>query len=215
MSESTDTTEQLLKQILQQLTAINTLQRFESLGPERICQFLHADRIYRFYLPFANVDLIQKRILATGTFFEMPYLKRVQQMIPPDAVILDAGANIGNHTVFFAGACRAAAVYSFEPLREIFRILEKNISMNGLSQVTPINAALGAEEGFAHLGAYTHTNIGKSSFVTGTREGYPMTTIDALNLDRVDFIKMTLKAGRLGHCKVRVKPWLAASPDSG
>lgn len=199
--DSTDSsslrTEQLLKQILQQITAVNNFQRFLALGPEKICQFLYGDRIFSIHLPFADTDLIQKRILTTGHFFELPHLRVVQKIIPPQAVIIDAGANIGNHTLFFAGVCGAEKVYSFEPLHEVFRILEKNIHLNDFTQVTPINAALGAATGYADLSYYTPTNIGKSSFVCGTEGGYKMTSIDTLALDRLDFIKMDVEGSQM------------------
>jgi FkbM family methyltransferase len=190
-------TEQLLKQLLQQTTALHNNQRFAALGPERIFEFLYADKIFRMYLPFANTDLIQRYILMHGHFFELSHLTVVQEMIPPKAVVIDAGANIGNHTLFFAEICGAGRVYSFEPLRETFRILERNIALNRLINVTPVNAALGEQPGRARLGAYTAANIGKSSFQAGGEGGYEMTSIDTLGLERLDFLKMDVEGGHV------------------
>ncbi|MGI9212661.1 MAG: FkbM family methyltransferase [Methylococcaceae bacterium] len=189
-------TEELLQQILQQMTALNNYQRYLALGPDKICQFMYADRLFNVYLPFSNKDLIQKQILMNNTFFELHYLRTIQPLIPANAVIIDAGANIGNHTLFFAGVCRARKVYSFEPLKEIFKILEKNISINGFDQVMPINAVLGANPGYASLDSFIPNNIGATSFALGTEGNYEITTIDALNLDKVDFIKMDVEGAQ-------------------
>lgn len=189
-------TEALLQQILQQMTSLNNHQRYLALGPDKVCQFMYADRLFNVYLPFSNKDLIQKQILMNNTFFELHYLRMMQSFIPANAVIIDAGANIGNHTLFFAGVCHARRVYSFEPLKEVFKILEKNISLNGFDQVMPINAVLGAESGYASLNSFVPNNIGATSFDLGTEGNYEITTIDALNLDKVDFIKMDVEGAQ-------------------
>lgn len=59
--------------------------------------------------------------------------------------ILDIGANEGQfadklHTLF-----PVAVIYSFEPLRESFQLLEKNFQ--NIAQMRPINLALGEEAG--------------------------------------------------------------------
>lgn len=190
-------TEQLLKQILQQLTALNNFQRFQAMGPERIHQFLYADRIFSLYLPYADTDLIQKLILTTHQFFELAHLKTVQNYLSPGSVVIDAGANIGNHSLFFAGVLGAEKVYAFEPQREIFRILERNIHLNELNQISAINAALGAEPGHAELDSFRAANIGKTTFVKNDSGSYEMTTLDTLNLERVDFIKMDVEGAHL------------------
>jgi FkbM family methyltransferase len=118
-------------------------------------------------------------------------------MIPPKAVVVDAGANIGNHTLFFSDVYGASQVYSFEPLRETFRILERNIALNRLINVTPINAVLGEQPGRAQLGSYTAANTGQSSFLGGDAGGYEMTSIDSLGLERLDFLKMDVEGGHV------------------
>jgi FkbM family methyltransferase len=189
-------TDDLLQKILQQITAVNQYQRYLALGSEKVHQFMYADTLFRVYLPFADKDLIQKQILMSSTFFEHAYLQAVRKFIPAQAVIIDAGANIGNHTLFFAGVCQAKRIYAFEPLREIFKILEQNIRLNGFDQVMPINAVLGAEPGKAALDLFRPANIGATSFQATSRGDYEITTLDALNLDKLDFIKMDVEGAQ-------------------
>lgn len=186
----------LLQQILQQITAGNHYQRYLAMGPDKVHSFMYADRLFHVHLPFADKDLIQRKILLSSSFFELPYLERIRKIMPGGAIVIDAGANIGNHTLFFAGVCRAKRVYSFEPQRQIFRILETNIRLNDFDQVMPINAVLGAAAGRANMETFTARNIGATSFQAATEGDYEITSIDALDLDKVDFIKMDVEGAQ-------------------
>ena len=57
--------------------------------------------------------------------------------------MIDVGANIGNHTVFF-GKLLGRRVIALEPYELAFRVLEKNVELNGLSdKVTLLQKAAG------------------------------------------------------------------------
>jgi FkbM family methyltransferase len=49
----------------------------------------------------------------------------------PKGVMIDVGANIGNHTIYLAKYC-ATKVMAFEPFPDTFKLLDKNITDNGL-----------------------------------------------------------------------------------
>jgi FkbM family methyltransferase len=71
-----------------------------------------------------------------------------RQMVRPGDVILDVGANIGVHTVFFAAATGPkGAVLAFEPQRLIFQTLCANIALNNFLNVWCMNVALGDAPG--------------------------------------------------------------------
>jgi 31-O-methyltransferase len=48
--------------------------------------------------------------------------------VPPGAVVMDVGANVGVAAAFFAGVCKAATVHSFEPVAPLFDFLARNLS---------------------------------------------------------------------------------------
>src|SRR5690242_904630 len=58
----------------------------------------------------------------------------------PEPVVLDIGANIGNHTLAFA--TRARAVHAFEPIPYLFDVLSGNVARNQLAHVQAHNLAL-------------------------------------------------------------------------
>ncbi len=67
-------------------------------------------------------------------------------------MIIDAGANIGMATVYFAYYYPDATITSIEPDPEIFIILKNNIEANHLTgRVNLINSALGKAEGLVAL----------------------------------------------------------------
>lgn len=139
-----------------------------SLGPERIFTFAHADTLVRMHLPFAPRDDIQRHILRHATFYEHAQLADIRPLVPPGAVVADIGANIGNHTLYFALLCGAARVLAFEPMRVASGILRRNLALNGVEdRVTVHDVALGRESGTASLLRYPPGNIGAAALHPG------------------------------------------------
>ncbi|MEO3472429.1 FkbM family methyltransferase [Roseomonas sp. CAU 1739] len=196
---------------------------YQALGPERILEFPVFDTTFRMYLPYATTDMVQRHILASASLFEQALLRRVQPHIAPGSVIVDAGANIGNHTLFFGLVCGAAEIHAFEPLRTIFAILERNVALNRLANVHCHNAALGAQEGRGSLAAFGVGNIAASRFDLDAGSGYRVTTIDALCLERLDFLKIDvegnqipmLQGARATIRRLRPMVWIELRPRQG
>ena len=67
--------------------------------------------------------------------------------IIPGSTIIDVGANIGAFSMY-AARCGAKKVYAFEPNKESFDVLSKNIKENNLENtVIPYNLAVGPIDG--------------------------------------------------------------------
>jgi FkbM family methyltransferase len=78
---------------------------------------------------------------ARGCFYEEDLLDALHALLAPDDLVLDVGANIGNHTVFLA-AIRQCRVIAIEPDPGNFAHLERNVALNQLApRVTLIHAA--------------------------------------------------------------------------
>jgi len=84
-------------------------------------------------------DHIGRQIAASG-YYEKIMLTFIRDNIERGTYV-DAGANIGNHSVYFAKEC-LCRVLAFEPDIENFRLLEENIK--GLDIVAN-NVGLGAK----------------------------------------------------------------------
>ena len=59
--------------------------------------------------------------------------------------VVDIGANIGTFTTWMSRAFPQGKIYSFEPQREVFKMLCGNASINNLYNVYPHNIGLGKE----------------------------------------------------------------------
>jgi len=75
-----------------------------------------------------------------------------ERFLAPGMVVVDAGANIGLHSLFFSRRITlGGAVYAFEPDPGIFDRLVSHVKQNVLGQIKCFNVALGATPGFAEV----------------------------------------------------------------
>ena len=121
-----------------------------------------------------------------------------RQIVRPGMFVVDAGANIGAHTVFLAQHVGAAGrVFAFEPQRLVYQILNANVALAGLTNVVTAQAALGAAAGslkVPELDPNAANNVGALG-LGGFSEGedVPVRTLDDLGLARCDFIKIDVE----------------------
>ena len=94
-------------------------------------------------------ELISKEITDHSQFFEKDVLDHIGRQKQVNGVILDVGANIGNHSVFFAKFLHPSKVIAFEPDSENYAVLQKNAeNFNGLIEteklaIGPLNSEVG------------------------------------------------------------------------
>ena len=118
----------------------------------------------------------------------------------PQPVVLDIGANIGNHTMAFATV--ASRVHAFEPIPYIHSLLRQNVEQNALGNVTLHALALSDLDDEAVIHMVTNGNYGASSFDqrNGDTEAVSVqrrrgdALLAELGVGRVDFIKIDVEA---------------------
>ena len=87
-----------------------------------------------------------KGTLANGLVWEPHVVRNLQEHVAPRTVALDGGAYIGTHALLMGRlAGPEGHVYAFEPQRKVYRELRHNIELNGLSNVTALRYAVGAQ----------------------------------------------------------------------
>jgi FkbM family methyltransferase len=145
------------------------------------------------YLP-SEVDQMQKFVRETGRFHEEELLIALCARLPETPTVVDVGANIGNHTLFF-GRVLDAQVISIEPVPEAFDILEKNVALNGLEdQVERHQLALGRSAGRGHIVDLTASNLGFARVEETDQGSVEISTLDALIKARhVDLLKVDVR----------------------
>ncbi len=148
-------------------------------------------------------------VLSQGRHWEEELVQYGLEVIRPGSVVIDIGANMGTHTIPWAS--KAGRVYAFEPQRLIFQQLCANLILNDIQNVYPIHAALGHNNGAAHLDAiipavagfsperpltYQLTdypiNYGGARLGSGGEE-VEMCTLDSYHLSNVSLIKVDVE----------------------
>jgi len=115
--------------------------------------------------------------------------------INKNSVIIDVGANIGYYTVLMAKFVKK--VYAFEPEKEAFEILKKNIKENNLKNVVLFNKAVGSKRGSKFLKTDSE-NFGNSRIVTSnTKQVTRIVRLDEVIKEKVDLIKIDVQGYEL------------------
>ncbi|WP_334164906.1 FkbM family methyltransferase [Phenylobacterium sp.] len=101
-------------------------------------------------LAFRGDRFITACLEAYGEFSYAEWLL-LEQMAKPGLPVVEAGANIGLHTVPLARRCAPATLYAFEPQQRVFQALCANLALNDLGNVVALPDACGAEPGWASM----------------------------------------------------------------
>ena len=110
-------------------------------------------------------DYLHSVISRSKTFYELDVLMKCRERHLPGTAIIDVGANIGNHAVFYA-AVMGVRVHAFEPDRRSHDLLELNIAANELDgRIITQCCAIGAQDGTASLHAgVPHSGTARITF---------------------------------------------------
>jgi len=172
---------------------IEDYKRFFS--KDNIFQVKRNNILTLFYLPDRR-DFIEQKIIVDSNFFESELLDYMGKLIKKESVFLDIGANIGNHTLYFANILNAKKIYSFEPQKHMFNILKKNIKINNLDKkVKLFNTALGASDSMGVMDIpkkrLLRLNYGCSTFIPKENGGTKVVKLDGIKIkEKINFIKL-------------------------
>jgi len=145
--------------------------------------FAHDNKLVHMNLPNQQ-DFIQNVIKSNRRFYEPEMLADIAARTKLGSTILDIGANIGNHSVYFGLFCGAKKVMSFEPQDEVYDTLSTNIALNHLNhKVTAFQMGLGSYETTAKLGAVDAKNIGMTKLQVSESGGIRIATLDSMVKD--------------------------------
>ena len=178
--------------IIHELVTNRLYMVWSSLVPEKVFEFEYDGIPIKVFLPSGPDDLIQFQILRNRSFFHLESLEMLRTWMPMEGKrILDIGAYIGNHTLFFSKICGAAEVECFEPVRTSFRALEHNIRLNAVNAKAH-NFGLGAESSEAKA-VLNPTNVGGSSLQHSKGGGIKICALDDLDIAPFAALKLDVE----------------------
>ena len=162
------------------------------------------DNVWQFnntkiYVPNYPLDFIQTFIVDHNAHYEEDQLKVLDKYIPENATILDIGANIGNHTLYWliSSPKNVKKIHCFEPVDTTYQILAKNIEINHLEdRAVTHNIGLCDEETKADIAFYIKSNIGGTKLRPSKENGrIQLKRLDDIefNEDKIDFIKIDVE----------------------
>jgi FkbM family methyltransferase len=99
---------------------------------------------------YSDTDAITREIGARSLFFEIDLLEHIYLSVPRHGLFLDVGANIGNHSVYFARFC-ADHVVAVEPHPAIVPFLKRNLETNAPGGYTLFPVAVAATAGVGRM----------------------------------------------------------------
>ena len=162
------------------------------------------------YQPTFHVDNPRDAIQSVhsrGQFHSINELETMSAWIGSGAVVVDIGANVGNHTVYFSRCTPAGQVYAIEPLPKAYNILKTNLALNQCTNVNTdhLGVALANEETQGYPVAYVD-NLGSTTlFEAAPTDSYyderfekfepvPVVTGDSIFQNiAVDFVKIDVE----------------------
>lgn len=133
-----------------------------------------------------------------------------KQAIKPGWTVVEAGANLGAHTVQLANLVGPrGTVYAFEPQRIVFQALCANLALNSIANVHARMEALGETKGQVTIPIidYQRENnfgglpIGDMQSQNLAGEVVPQIAIDSLELPRCEFLKVDVEGMELAALK--------------
>lgn len=123
-------------------------------------------------------------------FFEADILDYLKDYHPVHETIIDIGANIGNHSVYFANYMKYSLLAAFEPIPANYNLLIQNLT--GSKHIQLYNFAVADKRGTLRLSPDTD-NMGASKVrEDGSIEVRAM-TIDSCYFDNVTLMKIDVE----------------------
>lgn len=137
-------------------------------------------------------DYIQSFLLREGVPYELEMVRDAASL--NEGLMVDVGANIGNHSLFWAASGHAVA--AFEPDATLTSCLEASALLNKMSALSVHSVAVGAEPGKCRLREVEPTNIGMQQAVVGEGD-IPVVRLDDMGLAGVGTLKVDVEGMEL------------------
>lgn len=176
---------------------INLIYFFSKEGRE----ILRLQKIKRYTRATSNLFGLNFEISDSASFISQ-YLEIFKKEIynfkseSNQPFIIDCGANVGVSILYFKKLYPDAQIIAFEPDKNIFSILERNVKNRNYKNVTLINKGLWNKEGkmnFIDEGADGGSILNCENEFSGKRVEIDITSLRTFLNKKVDFLKMDIE----------------------
>jgi FkbM family methyltransferase len=152
--------------------------------------FTHDGQEVRFYI-FNPFDAIQRCHLK-GHFFEIVELDHLKTWIAPGANILEVGAYVGNHVVYYSKLLQPRRITVMEPNADIIPLLLRNIAVNKVenADLSLLGLAAGKQEELCRIISDDPNNLGTAHLEPAHDGKVKCAPLDHVIEGVVDFVKI-------------------------
>jgi len=146
-------------------------------------------------LPYTGRNRVIEREQTRGLFYEEDELRYLQSRIAPNSVIVDVGANTGNHTVYFALFMAAKKVIPIEPTPHAITALKRAVAVNALNTVdlSKLGIGAGSEAGVYSLKISEGGGLGATQLMPDAEGDVHVAPLDELIDEPVDVLKIDVE----------------------
>jgi FkbM family methyltransferase len=142
-----------------------------------------------------DTDIMFRRWRRHNVFYELSLLDKIRSY-NARGMYIDVGANLGNHSVFFANFCKATTLLTIEAHPAIHKVLALNLRNYVKIPYVSFNCAAAAVDGgHVTMSGIDEDNVGATAIVNHHEGPITTVTIDGLVADHVDVavIKMDIE----------------------
>ena len=143
-------------------------------------------------------DYVFQTIKKNNYFYEGTLLDKWKNYIKNSKTIIDIGANLGNHSLYWAINLDCNKIYAFEPFKPNFEILKDNIERNKLNNIIALNKGVGSKKSKAVVKNFDDSNYGATTLEEtndeNTEDVMEIVDIDSFSdensIEQIDFVKI-------------------------
>jgi len=184
-------------------TVHHALSDLDEHEREYLLHYLDEHPVYRtvhgglqsYKLPYTGRNPVIEREQTRGIFYEEDELRYLVTHIPSDAVIVDVGANTGNHTVYFSLFTPAQKIIPIEPTPHAITALKRAVAVNNLHNIddSKLGVGAGADYGAYSLKLSQGGGLGATRLKANTDGDIQVVPLDDLIQEPIDFMKIDVE----------------------
>jgi FkbM family methyltransferase len=180
---------------------VRTISNFPTAVLDRL-GFLKGNVVYKlrgkklqFIARVGTEDLSEIAVVSTGSEYNMDLIR-----LSNNPTIVDLGGHIGTFSIPLAKSLNGSAkIYTVEPDRNNFALLNANITLNNVQSVTPLHMAISDYIGKGNLKNDTNNT---DAFYLGNSGDNNVCTVNTLrnalspfDVKKIDLLKMDIEGG--------------------
>jgi len=142
---------------------------------------------------YESPEIISDHIVNYNRFYESDIMEKWLHYFPSEGLMLDVGANIGNHSLMFKSHFPNLEIWAFEPNFDNFSLLRQNVK--NLSNVNSFNFGIGSATGPVNFDKPDYNNYGSVGISSdGPDVNFVMRLDDIKLYDKnISFIKLDVE----------------------